>query len=219
MSMPLLLLALLFAVLATVEWQRLPLIARVYLAVATAFAKVFGSESAFDRLERVRTHAELDGAPAKAPGKFPVLLFSHGYTGVPSSYTALLEDLASHGYAVLSVVHPYEATAATLTGGRVVSMNGRDGAFLPEIQKVFAEWASEDETMAAVTRETVDGEQVRLLRGYLGGLHRTSVALRRWVDDTKPLARLMEKLHVANNADLVHYALKHRLVAGSNAPD
>jgi hypothetical protein len=38
MSMPLLLLALLFAVLATVEWQRLPLIARVYLAVATAFA-------------------------------------------------------------------------------------------------------------------------------------------------------------------------------------
>ena len=46
--------------------------------------------------------------------RFPVLVFSHGYTGVPSSYTALLEDLASHGYAVLSVVHPYEATAATL---------------------------------------------------------------------------------------------------------
>jgi len=155
------------------------------LSEVRAFAKLFGSEPAFDRLERVRTHAELDGAPAKAPEKFPVLLFSHGYTGVPSSYTALLEDLASHGYAVLSVVHPYEATAATLTGGRVVSMNGDDGAFLPEIQKVFAEWASEDETMAAVTRETDDGEQVRLLRGYLGGLHRTSIALRRWVDDTK----------------------------------
>jgi hypothetical protein len=38
MSMPLLLLALLFAVFATVEWHRLPLIARVYLGVATAFA-------------------------------------------------------------------------------------------------------------------------------------------------------------------------------------
>jgi hypothetical protein len=38
MSMPLLLLALLFAVFATVEWTRLPLIARVYLGVATAFA-------------------------------------------------------------------------------------------------------------------------------------------------------------------------------------
>jgi len=32
-------------------------------------------------------------------------------------------------------------------------------------------------------------------------------------------ARLMEKLRVANNADLVHYAIKHRLVADTNAPD
>lgn len=32
-------------------------------------------------------------------------------------------------------------------------------------------------------------------------------------------ARLMEKLRVRNNADLVHYALKHRLVADRNAPD
>ena len=32
-------------------------------------------------------------------------------------------------------------------------------------------------------------------------------------------ARLMEKLHVASNADLVHYALRHRLVADPNAPD
>jgi hypothetical protein len=37
MSMPLILLALFFAVLATVEWKRLPLVARVYLGVATAF--------------------------------------------------------------------------------------------------------------------------------------------------------------------------------------
>jgi len=36
--MPLALLALFFAVLATVEWRRLPVIARVYLGVATAFA-------------------------------------------------------------------------------------------------------------------------------------------------------------------------------------
>jgi pimeloyl-ACP methyl ester carboxylesterase len=114
-----------------------------------------------------------------------LLVFSHGYTGVPSSYTALLEDLASHGYAVLSVVHPYEATAATLADGRIVSMTGTDGAFRPGVQEVFAEWGAEDETMAAVTRTVDEGEQLRLLRGYLGGLHRTGVALRRWVDDTR----------------------------------
>src|SRR3954469_18468369 len=37
MSLPLILAALLFAVLATVEWSRLPVIARVYLGVGTAF--------------------------------------------------------------------------------------------------------------------------------------------------------------------------------------
>ena len=36
--MPLLLLALFFAVFATVEWDRLPVIARTYVAVAAAFA-------------------------------------------------------------------------------------------------------------------------------------------------------------------------------------
>ena len=38
MSLPLVLAALLFAVLATVEWDRLPGVARIYLGVATAFA-------------------------------------------------------------------------------------------------------------------------------------------------------------------------------------
>ena len=36
--MPLVLSALFFAVFATVEWKRLPVVARVYLGVATAFA-------------------------------------------------------------------------------------------------------------------------------------------------------------------------------------
>jgi hypothetical protein len=37
MSLPLVLAALLFAVFATVEWSRLPLIGRIYVGVATAF--------------------------------------------------------------------------------------------------------------------------------------------------------------------------------------
>ena len=155
------------------------------LAEVRPFAKLFGAEMAFDTLERVRTHAELDAPPAATPRTFPLLVFSHGYTGLPSSYTALLEDLASHGYAVLSVIHPYESTASTLADGRVVSMNGSDGKYNQGIQDVLAEWGPEDETMAAVTRATDAAEQVRLLRGYLGTLHRTDVALRRWVDDTK----------------------------------
>src|SRR5260221_9042224 len=96
-----------------------------------------------------------------------------------------MDDLASHGYAVLSVVHPYESGAATLADGRIVSMNGSDGAFRQGIQEVLAEWGAEDETMTSVTRATDEAEQVRLLRGYLSTLHKTDFMLRRWGDDTK----------------------------------
>src|ERR1043165_9656783 len=127
-----------------------------------AFATVFGvAEDAFDALQHVRTHASLDAPPAVTTGKLPVLLFAHGYTGIPSAYTALMEDLASHGYAVLSVVHPYEATAATLADGRVVTLFESAGKLRAPLTDVFAEWATEDATMAAVTRASDRAEQLR----------------------------------------------------------
>jgi alpha-beta hydrolase superfamily lysophospholipase len=155
------------------------------VAEVRPFAKLFGAETAFDQVESVATHAEVDARPASTPAKLPLLVFSHGYTGMPSSYTALMEDLASHGYAVLSIVHPYEAGAATLADGRIVSMNGADGTFRQGIQDVLAEWGPEDQTMTAVTSATDDAEQIRLLRGYLATLKQTGVMLRRWVDDTR----------------------------------
>ena len=155
------------------------------VAEVRPFAKLFGAELALDKLEHVRAHAELDAPPARTAQKLPLLVFSHGYTGMASSYTALMEDLASHGYAVLSIVHPFEAGAATLADGRVVSMNGPDGKFRQGIQDVLAEWGPEDRTMTAVTSATEDREQIRLLREYLGTLRQTGVMLRRWVDDTK----------------------------------
>jgi predicted dienelactone hydrolase len=93
------------------------------LAEARTFASLFRApETTFDALEHVRTHAQLDAPPVADGRRLPVLVFSHGYTSVPSAHTALLEDLASHGYAVLSIVHPFEASAATLADGRVVRM-------------------------------------------------------------------------------------------------
>ncbi len=136
-------------------------------------------------LAGVRTHAILDALPVESPEKLPVLVFSHGFGGIPSSYTALLEDLASHGYAVLSVVHPYEATAATLADGQVISLFDAAGKPGPAFGKVIAEWEREDETMAAVTKEASEEGQRRLLRGYLAGLHATNATLERWVADTK----------------------------------
>jgi dienelactone hydrolase len=156
------------------------------LAEVRTFATLFRvPDTSFDALAAVRTHAALDAAPASSPRRFPVLVFSVGYTGIASYATALLEDLASHGYAVLNVVHPYEVTAATLADGRVVSLLDDAGAPRRAIRDVFGEWGAEDDTMAAVTRADAEDEQIRLTRQYLNTLTHTGAALRRWVDDTR----------------------------------
>jgi dienelactone hydrolase len=159
-----------------------------YLRAGPAEGRTFAAlmrrdEAVFDYLGDVRTHSVLD-APPRGGDRLPVLIFSHGYAAIASSYTALLEDLASHGYAVLSVVHPYEAMAATLADGRVVTMLDVQKQMRQGIRDVLSEWGKEDETMAAVTKATDEAEQLRLMRGYLDTLTVTGAALTRWVDDT-----------------------------------
>lgn len=52
---------------------------------------------------------------------YPVLIFSHGYRGVPEQYTLQMEDLASHGYIVVGIVHPYFSGVVEFPDGRVVT--------------------------------------------------------------------------------------------------
>ncbi len=154
------------------------------LAEARGFAvRAGGPADAYDGLASVRTHAALNAPPSRE--RVPLLVFSHGYTASASSYTALLEDVASRGYVVLSVVHPYEAAAATLAGGTIVTTFDPSGEVRQTISEVMGEWAREDDTMAAVTGATDRAEQRRLLQEYLAGLRHTGVALRRWTDDLR----------------------------------
>jgi predicted dienelactone hydrolase len=151
-------------------------------------------------LAEVRTHAILDAPLAASPKKLPVLVFSHGFAAFPSGYTALIEDLASHGYAVLSIVHPYESTAATLTDGKVVSFLDETGKPRQPFADILTEWAHEDEIMAKVTGEASQEGQLRLLREYLSGLRATNDTLNRWVDDTRLVLDRLPTLPPASTA-------------------
>jgi len=152
-----------------------------------------GLRAGLTGLTDVRTHAVLDAPLLAGAEKLPVLVFSHAFGGFPSSYTALLEDLASHGYAVLSIVHPYEATAATLADGQVISMFDADGKPRQSFRDVIAEWGTEDAAMAAVTHEAKEEDQLRLLRAYLATLHASVATVDRWVADTKLVLDQMPK--------------------------
>ncbi|WP_253886312.1 alpha/beta hydrolase family protein [Actinokineospora diospyrosa] len=73
----------------------------------------------FDGVPLARTHAIPD-APA-ADGRFPVVLFSPGSSGVRTQNTAWAEDLASHGYVVAALDHPYDSAAVVLADGRTIT--------------------------------------------------------------------------------------------------
>lgn len=91
--------------------------------VARAFERLGGiAAPVFDR---IRVHAR-SGAPAVS-GRHPLVLFSPGGGMLSGFYTSLLEELASQGFIVLAIDHPYDAEVVELPGGRLVTRRFGEG--------------------------------------------------------------------------------------------
>jgi dienelactone hydrolase len=92
-----------------------------------------GAARAFERLagiatpvfDRIRVHAR-SGAPVVS-GRHPLVLFSPGFGMLTGFYTSLLEELASQGFIVVAIDHPYDAEVVELPGGRLVRKRFGDG--------------------------------------------------------------------------------------------
>lgn len=69
---------------------------------------------------RARSRSVFDAPVADGNERFPVVLFSPGSGGVRTQNTAWAEELASHGYVVAALDHPYDSAAVVLTDGRTI---------------------------------------------------------------------------------------------------
>ncbi len=56
--------------------------------------------------------------PQDGGGPYPLVVFSHGSFGLKTSNTSTFIELASHGYVVASIDHPYQALLAVSADGR-----------------------------------------------------------------------------------------------------
>jgi predicted dienelactone hydrolase len=75
----------------------------------------------FSHLSLVSTHSYRTAWLPSAPARFPLILFSHGYAvGTESQDTVQMQELASHGFVVASIDHPYEAGAILMPGARLL---------------------------------------------------------------------------------------------------
>ncbi|WP_245757344.1 alpha/beta hydrolase family protein [Amycolatopsis xylanica] len=75
----------------------------------------------FDGVPLARTHATPDAPVAESGGRFPMVLFSPGSSGVRTQNTAWAEEIASHGYVVAALDHPYDSAAVVLADGRTIT--------------------------------------------------------------------------------------------------
>ncbi|WP_055565246.1 alpha/beta hydrolase family protein [Streptomyces atriruber] len=66
-----------------------------------------------------RTFARTGLRPA--PGRFPLIVLSPGFTAPRSTLTHLAEDLASRGFVVATVDHAYESLGTEFPGGRMLT--------------------------------------------------------------------------------------------------
>jgi predicted dienelactone hydrolase len=73
--------------------------------------------------------------PADATGKYPLVVFDHGAFGMKGSNTSTFQELASHGYVVASLDHPYHSLYTKETDGHGTMVNQ---AFLQEVQDLNA---------------------------------------------------------------------------------
>jgi predicted dienelactone hydrolase len=72
----------------------------------------------FDHLNLAQTSAFANAPLAPGNESYPVILFSHGLNGFRGQNTTVVQELASHGYVVVTVDHTYGNVVSVFPDGR-----------------------------------------------------------------------------------------------------
>ncbi|TLF82478.1 alpha/beta hydrolase family protein [Nocardia cyriacigeorgica] len=86
----------------------------------------------------IDSHAYADAPISTARERWPVVLFSPGYGAPRAFYTSLVVDLASRGFVVLAVDHPYESAVTELADGTIATNNQDVPAEEPESNRYMS---------------------------------------------------------------------------------
>jgi predicted dienelactone hydrolase len=147
----------------------------------------------FDHFALVRTHAYLNAGMAQTETPFPVITYST--SGLMSSHMALFEELASHGYVVLCIGHPYWNPFVYGADGEVLPFDGQN-----EYYKAW--WAEETATVKEAKRQITVARtteaQERAQRWH-NELKPVAISdLRKWGEDIGFVLDELDELNVGN---------------------
>jgi predicted dienelactone hydrolase len=117
-------------------------------------------------MKTLKTHALLDASVSRRGAPFPVVVFSHDWGEHGAQNTILMEELASHGYAVFAISHPYESKLWFGPSGEPMGLDMQSAELQarlkersnPEVLALLPKMktASTDEEREAVLRRTAE---------------------------------------------------------------
>jgi predicted dienelactone hydrolase len=115
----------------------------------------------------VRTHSYMN-APVDVSQSLPVVVFSHGYWCWPGQNTALMEKLASHGYLVFSIGHPYDGGTMTFSDGVKIPVSPKKKSAQVPTEGMLAYWrgADHEARYAALRQYQLDFDQHRVMKSF-----------------------------------------------------
>lgn len=157
---------------------------------AKYFAMKYGLPAfTLNHLRHIETYAYRDLHVSDQENTFPVLLFSHGYNVPPATYASFLTEIASHGYIIFAVNHPYQSVATVFPNGENVSFDYQYEAknfenvweSIQDLEKQF--WAAEtDSSKRDIIREISD-------------LYPNAEMMRQWAADLSFVMDELEKIN------------------------
>jgi len=74
----------------------------------------------FAGLRFVKIHSVLNAPIIEGNNKFPIIIVSHGFGAMVQGWTYFLEELASHGYIVVGINHPYVAAITRYSDNQII---------------------------------------------------------------------------------------------------
>ena len=113
---------------------------REAVTTATGLGSTLGMPFFFQYLKHSSTNSHENAPLMDGAANQPVVIYSHGYTSFLGQNTALLEELASHGYIVYSVQHTYDSSPVAFPNGDVAQM---DPTLITEMLEQAAEMPEE----------------------------------------------------------------------------
>jgi hypothetical protein len=158
--------------------------------VTDIFEEIGVNQSLVAQIKQNYTYSSANPVFSSDKKKHPVIIFNPGYYfGMPDFYTSILENLASRGFIVCCINHPFDqpyVESGNGEGSRLVKKKARLGYLQLFITNSF-------QIRKLETREQME----KTTKYYLRQLSRFDKITRRWADDTSFFIDYLNK--TANN--------------------